>query len=77
MIKSIISSYRAWDEAGDYGDSQLYDAVLAIDTKKFKKGDTISVATFLYSKGICQLWNKEGAEIVEEFNIVLTPVFKS
>lgn len=76
MIKSIIASYDGWDEAGgDYGDIQFYKAVLAIDTKKFKKGDMIECVTFLHSAGICQLWNSTGDEVIEEFNIVLQPVF--
>lgn len=80
-INSIVSSSGGWDEAaGDYGDFQLYDAVLAIDTRKFKKGDKVSTITFLFSRGLCQIWAEKGErlengcqkmEIVEEFPIKL------
>ena len=43
ITNSIVASYKGWDEGGgDYGDVQLYDVVLAVDTKKFKKGDVVT-----------------------------------
>jgi hypothetical protein len=69
ITSSLIASSGGWDEAGDYGDIQLYDAVLACDTKKFNKGDKIKCVTFLFSKSIVQFW--DGADMVEEFPISL------
>ena len=60
ITKSIVSSSSGWDEAGDYGDVFLYDAVLAIDTKKFKKGDKVSSVAFMFSCGICQILDTTG-----------------
>jgi hypothetical protein len=80
ITKSIVSSSGGWDEAGEYGDIQLYDAVLAIDTRKFKKGDKVKTITFMFSCGICQIWAEKGRklengvqkmQIVEEFPIRL------
>jgi hypothetical protein len=80
ITKSIVSSSAGWDEAGDYGDIFLYDAVLAIDTKKFKKGDKVSSVAFMFSCGVCQIWDKTGKtlengvqemQVVEEFPIRL------
>jgi hypothetical protein len=84
ITDSIVSSCGGWDEAGEYGDVQLYQAVLAIDTKKFKKGQTVETISFVFSKSLCQIWDKAGCEsadgcqpmeVIEEFALVLTPVF--
>jgi hypothetical protein len=83
LTSSIVSASSGWDMAGEYGDIQLYDATLAIDTKKFKKGDVISCVTFLFSQSLVQLWQPVGpkvdgfqsGEVVEEFSVTLTPKF--
>lgn len=81
IISTIISEYERWDEAGgDYGDIQFYNAKLAIDTKKFKKGDVVKCVTFMFSESVCQLWTdgkKEPdgftpTEVLEEFQIKLS-----
>jgi hypothetical protein len=81
ITDSIAKDASGWDEAGDWGDLQLYDATLQIDTKKFKKGDKVDCITFLYSQSICQLYRPVGetdingftaTELVEEFPITLT-----
>ena len=58
ITDSIVSSSSGWDECGDYGDIQLYDAVLAIDTPKFKKGDKVDTVSFVFTQSICQVWQK-------------------
>ena len=76
ITNSIVASYKGWDEGGgDYGDVQLYDVVLAVDTKKFKKGDVVQCATFLFSESKVQLWNKSGTEIIEEIQLGLVLIF--
>jgi hypothetical protein len=79
VTSSIVSYSSGWDEAGEPGDIQLYDAILAVDTKKFNKGDVISTVTFLFSKSMVQLYQPTGEvdgdctkmAVVEEFPIKL------
>lgn len=79
ITDSIIKDSTGWDEAGDYGDLQLYDGILQIDTVKFKKGDKISCASFMFTQSICQLHQPKGkmkdgfqaTEMIEEFPIGL------
>lgn len=83
VTSTIIESSTGWDEAGDYGDIQFYDAVLAINTRKFKKGDKVSTVTFLLNQSKCQIYQKSGPsvdgftpeKVVEEFGIKLVPNF--
>jgi hypothetical protein len=72
ITEQIIANSTGWDEAGDYGDVQLYNGILQVDTAKFKKGDKISTATFLFTQSILQLWNKEGSGLVEEIPLKLS-----
>ena len=84
IINSIVSNHNGWDECGEYGDLQLYDATLAIDTKNFKKGDMVECIAFIFSKGVCQIMKslpvyEDGfipTKIVEEFKLKLIPIFE-
>ena len=84
IVDSIVSNHNGWDECGEYGDLQLYDVTLAIDTKNFKKGDMVDCITFMFSKGICQIMQSLPADedgfiqtkIVEQFKLKLIPVFE-
>jgi hypothetical protein len=67
----IIQDSTGWDEAGDFGDVQLYNGVLQIDTPKHRKGDIIECTTFLFTKSIVQFYNKEG-NVVEELSLKLS-----
>jgi hypothetical protein len=79
ITNSIVESSSGWDECGEYGDVQLYDAVLAVDTKKFKKGDKVDTVSFMFSQSIVQIYMKSATEkdgftpveVVEEFPIEL------
>ena len=83
ITDSIVLSSEGWDEAGEHGDVQLYGAVLAVDTKKFKQGQRVETIAFLFSKSVCQIWDKKGEvengvqpmEVVEEFGLTLVPNF--
>ena len=76
----IVESSTGWDMAGDWGDLQLYNAKLAVDTRKFKKGDVVNCITFLFSQSLCQIYQPVGKKvdgfqetaIVEEFPIKLS-----
>lgn len=82
ITDSIAKDGTGWDEAGEFGDLQLYDATLMVDTKKFKAGDKVDCITFLFSKSICQIWQPKGkvddkygfheTEMIEEFPIKLS-----
>ena len=76
IASSIVESFEGWDECGIYGDAQLYDVVLAIDTKNFKKGDKINTVTFLLSESTCVFYNEDGTEVLETFKLKLIPVFE-
>jgi hypothetical protein len=81
VTKSIVASSTGWDMAGDYGDIQFYNATLATDTNKFKKGDVVETISFMFTTGICQLLKTSGpekdgcspCEVVEEFPISIAP----
>ena len=83
ITDSIVLASEGWDGAGEYGDVQLYGAILAIDTKKFKRGQRVETITFAFSKSICQIWDKKGKEengvqpmeVIEEFGLTLVPNF--
>ena len=75
VTKSIVASSRAWDEAGDYGDVQFYDATLACDTQKFKKGDVVGCIVFSFTTNCCEILNEAGTEVAERFALDLKPVF--
>ena len=66
----IAIESSGWDECGDFGDLQLYDAKLVVDTKKFKAGDVVDTISFLFTKSICQIYHDNG-KIIEEFPIKL------
>lgn len=85
ITDSIAKDASGWDEAGNWGDVQLYDATLVVDTPKFKAGTKVEVITFLFSESRCQIWKSvplpepkdktdgriSGTEMIDEFPITL------
>jgi hypothetical protein len=76
VTKSIVEQSTGWDEWGDYGDVIFYNAVLATDTAKFKRGDMVHSIAFCYSKGIVDIYSNDGKEVLESFEIQIMPIFK-
>lgn len=83
ITDSIVTKYSGWDDAGEKGDIFLYDAVLAIDTKNFKKGSTVESICFMFSTSKVEIYATAGPEndgvtpmkVVESFDIKLVPNF--
>lgn len=75
ITNQIIENPTGWDEAGDFGDVQLYNGTLTIDTKNHRKGDVIPTAAFLFTLGVAEFYNDEG-EITETFEMKLSLVSK-
>lgn len=68
----IALNATGWDEAGGgYGNIQLYDAVLRIDTPQFKAGTKVDSIAFLWDESRCVIYNAEG-ETVDSFPLTLT-----
>lgn len=83
ITDSIAVDPSGWDEAGDYGDLQLYNATLVVDTPKFKKGTKVKTITFLFTQSLCQIYDVSGPKdedgfqptaVVDEFPIKLAIV---
>ncbi len=71
LIDQIIADSIGWDEVDGF-DVQFYYGVLQMDTVKFKKGEKVPCATFLFSQSILQLW--VGEDIIEEIPLKLSLV---
>jgi len=65
----IITNSTGWDELDD-GDIQLYNGILQIDTPKFKKGDKVDNVSFIFSKSMCEIIDKDG-NLLDSFPIKL------
>jgi hypothetical protein len=76
ITDSIAINHSGWDDIGEYGDIQLYDATLVVDTPKLKKGTKVDVVAFLFSKSQYEIYKKLGkgptsVEIVDKFPLKL------
>ena len=71
ITDQIIEEATGWDEAGDFGDVQLYNGKLRIDTVKHKKGEVISCAAFLFTQGVAEFYDEAGA-VTETFTMNLS-----
>lgn len=61
-----------WDEAGEYGDIQLYNATLVVDTPGgIKAGTKIDSIAFIFSQSLCELYDEDGKSL-EKFPLKLS-----
>lgn len=57
ITNSIVAESTGWDECGDYGDIQLYNAKLAVDlSPSFKKGDVVETIVFMFSESKIEIY---------------------
>lgn len=61
ITENIISAAGAFDDFD--GGVQYYDAVLAINTDKFKIGDVVDVIAFNFEAGTCTIYQGADAKI--------------
>ena len=71
ITNQIIEDATGWDETGDFGDVQLYNGKLMVDTKNHRKGDVIPTAAFLITRSVAEFYNEQG-EITETFELQLS-----
>jgi hypothetical protein len=74
ITNDIVSSYAEWDEINEFGDVQLYDAILAVDTPKFKKGDKVGIIVFIFSESKAEIYRSGYLEPLDSFGLKLSIV---